>query len=207
MHSAHLSKSSFSLLSLKWSSVYGVEGLAFAAQREMKRLPPFKDYGKNSVSAEFAEVDRQDQHILMRSQLSEVGIPALATGDGNCLFNSMSIALTADEVLEPELRLRTAIEMSHNQDQYKNREDFNDLMSCSPSYEESLTVACTDRAYMSIWNVTALSSVVGNPVHSVYPPMSGEKDKRPPILNKVFSTDENKHKNSIFIMWSRLSSC
>ena len=73
-----------------------MEGLAFAARREMKRPPPFKDYGKSPVSAEFTEVNRQAQNIPMRSQLSEVDIPALAIGDGNCLLNSVSIALTAD---------------------------------------------------------------------------------------------------------------
>ena len=142
----------------------------------------------------------------MRSQLSEVGIPALATGDGNCLFNSMSIALTADEVLAPELRLRTAIEMSLNQDQYKNRrfQQLNELLTIV----RGIINGCLYRpTYMSIWNVIALSTVVGNPVHSVYPPMNGEKDKTPPILNKVFSTDENKHRNSICIMWSRLGPC
>ena len=50
------------------------------------------------------------QQMLLRSNFPEVGIPALSTGDGNCLFNSMSTALTGDENLAPELRLRTAIE-------------------------------------------------------------------------------------------------
>ena len=99
-----------------------MEGLAFAARQELKRPPPFKDYGKSPVPAELAEVDRQAQHILTRSQLLDVGIPALTTGG---LFNSTSIALTADELLAPELRLRTAVEMSLNSYQYKNRNDFN----------------------------------------------------------------------------------
>ena len=64
--------------------------------------------------------------------------------------------------------------------------------------------ACTDRAYMSIWNVIALSTVVGNPIRSVYPHVNGPNDKTPSILNKVFSTDENKHRNNICVMWSRL---
>lgn len=75
----------------------------------------------------------------MGSQLSEVGTPALSTGDRNCLFNSMSIAVSAGEELAPELRLRTTLEMSLNPDQdilYTNREDFNELINCSPSYEE-----------------------------------------------------------------------
>ena len=142
--------------------------------------------------------------MLLRSNFSEVGIPALSTGDGICLFNSMSTALTGDENLAPELRLRTAIEMSLNPKQYTLREDFHELLSCSTSYEESLMAAATDGAYMSVWNMIALSTVVGNPVQSVYPAMNGEKDKIPLYLNKVFSTEENQHRETISIMWSRL---
>ena len=116
----------------------------------------------------------------------------------------MSTALTRDENLAPELRLRTAIEMSLNPKQYTDREDFHELLSCSPSYEESLMAAATDGAYMSVWNMIALSTVVGNPVQSIYPAMNGEKDKIPLYLNKVFSTEENQHRETISIMWSRL---
>ena len=51
--------------------------------------------------------------------------------------------------------------------------------------------AATDGAYMSVWNMIALSTIVGNPVESIYLAMNGEKDKIPFFLNKVFSTDEN----------------
>ena len=54
--------------------------------------------------------------------------------------------------------------------------------------------AATYGAYMSVWNMIALSTVVGNPVQSIYPAMNGEKDKIPLYLNKVFSTEENQHR-------------
>ena len=34
--------------------------------------------------------------------------------------------------------------------------------------------AATDCAYMLVWNMIALSNVVGIPVQSIYPAMSGE---------------------------------
>lgn len=114
---------------------------------------------------------------MKRSNLSEVGVPGLSTGDGNCLFNPVSTVLTGE--LAPGLRLRTAVEMSLNPEQYKNRPDYNDLMSCSPSYEESMIAACTDGAYMSVWNIIALSIVVGNPTQSIYPVLNGKKIRRP----------------------------
>ena len=61
---------------------------------------------------------------MNKCSLSEIGVPALSTGNGNCLFNSVSTALTGDEELATELRLRTAIEMSLNFDFYKARDDF-----------------------------------------------------------------------------------
>ena len=87
---------------------------------------------------------------MNKCSLSEIGVPALSTGNGNCLFNSVSTALTGDEELATELRLRTAIEMSLNFDFYKARDDFDQLMNHSPSIDESILAACTDGAYSSL---------------------------------------------------------
>ena len=144
---------------------------------------------------------------MRRSKLSGVGIPGLSTGDGNCLFNAVSTVLTGDEELAPELRLRTAIEMALNTDKYKKRGDYNDLMACSPSYEESLLAACTDGAYMSVWNMIVLSTVVGKPIQSVYPALNGDKDKTLGYLNKLFKTNENQNRETITVLWSRLGPC
>ena len=154
------------------------------------RCPPFRYYGKSPIPAEFIEVDRQAREILTKSKLSNVGTPALSTGDGNCLFNSVSTVLTGDEKLTAVLRLRTAKEMSLNPDLYKDRTVFDELMDCCPSYEDSLIDACTDGAYMSVWNMIALSTVVGNPIQSIYPTLNGEKDKTPRYLSKLFQTEE-----------------
>ena len=158
--------------------------MKFAARREQQRLPPFQLYGKESIPSGFVEIDRQAEEIMRRTKLSGVGIPGLSTGDGNSLFNTVSTVLTGDEELAPELRLRTAAEMALNTDKYKKRGDYNDLMACSPSYEESLLAACTDGAYMSVWNMIVLSTVVGKPLQSVYPALNGDKDKTPGYLNK-----------------------
>ena len=85
----------------------------------------------------------------------------------------MSTALTGDENLAPKLR-RKAIEISLNSKQYTDMEDFHELLSCSPSYEESLMAAAADCAYMLVWNMIALSTVVGILVQSIYSAMIGE---------------------------------
>ena len=58
---------------------------------------------------------------------------------------------------------RTSVEMALNADSYTCREDYDQLMDNSPSYNESLKECCTEGAYSSIWAIMALSSVVGLP--------------------------------------------
>lgn len=62
-------------------------------------------------------------------------------------------------------------------------------------HEESTLAACTDGAYMSVLNIMTLSTIVGNPIQSVYPALNGEKDKTPGFLNKRFQTEENRNRH------------
>lgn len=45
--------------------------------------------------------------------------PIETTGDGNCLFNAVSIAICQTEIIAAELRLRTALELILNPDFYR----------------------------------------------------------------------------------------
>ena len=47
-------------------------------------------------------------------------IPVTATGDGNCLFNSASLAICQKETLALELRLRACFELAKNRQFYRN---------------------------------------------------------------------------------------
>ena len=46
-------------------------------------------------------------------------VPIRSTGDGNCLFNSASLAICRNESRANELRLRTCLELAKNKDFYK----------------------------------------------------------------------------------------
>ena len=144
------------------------------------------------------------QYILDKCRLNSLGVPAMTTGDGNCLFNAASIALTGHEKLSPELRMRTTIEMAINSTVYTNRGDFEELMNHSPTFDESLNACYTEGASSSIWAVMALSSVLGVPIASVYPPMNGTKFKTHLSLTKRFSNEENDHRETLNILWSRM---
>lgn len=65
------------------------------------------------------QIDKVSLQIIPDS-FTEPFLPARSTGDGNCLFNSASIALCRDERLAVELRLRTSIELAVHRDFYRN---------------------------------------------------------------------------------------
>ena len=65
------------------------------------------------------QIDRVSLQIIPDS-FKEPFLPVRSTGDGNCLFNSASIAICQDERLAPELRLRTSIELAIHRDFYRN---------------------------------------------------------------------------------------
>ena len=144
------------------------------------------------------------QYILNKCRLVNLGIPSMTTGDGNCLFNAVSIALTGNEDRAPELRVRTSVEMALNADTYKRRLDYDQLLAHSPSYSASMKDCCTEGAYSSIWTMMALSAVIGLPIKSVYPPMNGTKCKAHTALSKLFVTDENEKRETLTVMWSRM---
>lgn len=65
------------------------------------------------------QIDKVSLQIIPDS-FKEPFLPARSTGDGNCLFNSASIALCRDERLAVELRLRTSSELAVHRDFYRN---------------------------------------------------------------------------------------
>ena len=186
------------------ASEHGVESLKFAAAREVTLIPEFEYYGKPAISSELIEVDYNTQGIMNKCRLSHYGVPAMATGNGNCLFNSISTVLCAHEGLATELRLRTALEMISKGDTYKSHPDYANLLLFSPPYEESQLACCNDGEFSSIWTIMALSSVIGSPIQSLYPNINGDKDEAPSTLTRLVCTENIKDNNSVTIMWTRM---
>lgn len=54
--------------------------------------------------------DNVASHLLGKSDL----IPATVRGNGNCLFNALSLAIQGDEKLSTEIRVRTFLEMYYH---------------------------------------------------------------------------------------------
>ena len=82
--------------------------------------------------------------------------------------------------------------------------DSNQLIRHSREFDESLLSYCKDEEYSSVWTLMALSAVIGLPIQTLYPAMNGPKDTTPHAFSKLFSSDENRHREIVTVLWCRM---
>lgn len=131
--------------------------------------------------------------------------PLSVSGDGNCLFNAVSVALCGAERYADELRVRTVIEMVMNAEKYKSSPSAKTYLTLAPNYKDACVECGRNGAYSSVWTIVALTSVIGRPIHSVYPPCNGTDGSNGFIvrsLNTTFLPDTNCKFEPIYIMWT-----
>lgn len=118
-----------------------LDNLKFVCRRELKILPEIEirhralDDQLSTCTKDFVS-----EAILRRCGMTDIGIPLKSLSDGSCLFSSASIALTGDNHLVTELRVRTCVEMVTNHEIYKALPNASDLLDTSPSFDESSLV-------------------------------------------------------------------
>lgn len=78
------------------------------------------------------------------------------SADGNCFFNSLSVALCGNEDRAAEFRLRTAIEMIT---MYSSLSD-SAFTLVSPDYEEAVKDCVTDSSYSCAWTFIAAANAL-----------------------------------------------
>ncbi|KAJ7391493.1 hypothetical protein OS493_018540 [Desmophyllum pertusum] len=66
-----------------------------------------------------SQVDEISRRIIPPNCAGLSYVPVRSTGDGNCLFNSASLAICQNESLAVELRLRTCFELAKNREFYR----------------------------------------------------------------------------------------
>lgn len=66
----------------------------------------------------YSQVDEISRRII-NSNLGLSYVPVRSTGNGNCLFNSASLALCQNETLADEFRLCTCFELANNIEFYR----------------------------------------------------------------------------------------
>ena len=113
--------------------------------------------------------------------------PVETTGDGDCLFNAVSILLNGNESLSVELRFLTVLEMVNEEKKVQNQDDRASIKILSPNYEQAVLDCAKISAYSSMWTAVALSYVVDRPLKTHYPAVNGSKDLAFRAFNATFN--------------------
>jgi len=114
--------------------------------------------------------------------------PVLTTPDGNCLYNSCSIAIQGNEFLAEELRLRTTIELLINHKWYTQAySGDNFVLVAEENLDKVVRNMWKNGVFSNVWAMVSLASVINCPIRSVYPAVNRcEQDCVKFILDKVF---------------------
>lgn len=149
-------------------------------------------------------------------------------GNGNCLYNAVSLVLSGNNSLSTYLGILTACELYLNANRYINHDKVTETL-LSPEFmtkdrrnafamvlpageisedsfesqvmKEALTT-CEDKKWSGLIHIMALSSVLGVPIRSVYPDTNiGIRSLFNGLVLPVGK--ESNSKNTIDIMWTR----
>ena len=123
--------------------------------------------------------------------------PVFTKGDGNCLFNSISLLLTGEQSqLSTELRIKVVCEMVKNRYFY----DAGDFLKYGvDNFEEDMLDSMRDETYSSFRHMYALANVACCNIRSVYPKSKNPFVKRN-YLNVTISL-RVKTENTASILW------
>ena len=123
--------------------------------------------------------------------------PVFTKGDGNCLYNSISLLLTREQSqLSTELRIKVVGEMVKNRSFY----DAGDFLKYGvDNFEEDMLDSMRDETYSSFRHMYALANVACCNIRSVYPKSKNPFVKRN-YLNVTISL-RVKTENTASILW------
>lgn len=140
--------------------------------------------------------------------------PVYISGDGNCLFRSLSKALYGNEEAHSELRYRTVVELTLRVDEFceynnRNKEEglFYDLISpSSQNSQNSRNILINEiktcskiNSWSSIWHLFGAAQAMKINIHQVHPTIN---QKMKEFLNKSIENIKNEAQckilNSLF---------
>ena len=115
--------------------------------------------------------------------------PVFTKGDGNCLYNSISLLLTREQSqLSTELRIKVVGEMVKNRSFY----DAGDFLKYGvDNFEEDMLDSMRDETYSSFRHMYALANVACCNIRSVYPKSKNPFVKRNYLNVTNFSSGKN----------------
>ena len=134
--------------------------------------------GYEDIISQYSTFDFSNVRCFDKSALDRVAkrllpkdchalFPVFTKGDGNCLFNSISLLLTGEQSqLSTELRIKVVGEMVKNRSFY-DAGDF--LKYGANNFEEDMLDSMRDETYSSFRHMYALANVACCNIRSVYP--------------------------------------
>ena len=162
----------------------------------------------NHICAEKFISCRNSISLLNRTQPSILKnfVPAYVVGDGNCLFCSVSLAMYGTESHHILFRTLAAVEVFEHRTWY----DASDANSehplrkvadiVLPSYDELCREVAGLGQYCDISAVLAVSSVLGLPVQTFWPPLHGLCLQHP-LMQLVVGRHVQSHTKAITIIY------
>ena len=174
------------------------------------------------------KVDELSQTIIPKTFSNNIAVAI--QGNGNCLFNAMSMALCGNNILANCLRCLTAGELFVHSDAYVHHpllenvaeilpgsDDASIFSSLLPSdavdvfYDNEMDKAlsikqtalevCIDKKHSTFISMLALSSVTQCHISSVYPEFDGFPLR--PLFNNLIVPLHKTRNEEVVIMWSR----
>ena len=157
--------------------------------------------------------------------------PEQTYGDGNCLFRAVSNALTGNQDLHIELRVRTFFELclkknDYLDDQYLKRltsldscmaklfESRFDTSSVKPGLSKAVRISnpydvgvlktIKSGNYSNMWHMYALSNVIGCPISSLYPMVVASLIDRQ-YMNVTITPTVQQSTSEVVILWTHIS--
>jgi hypothetical protein len=154
--------------------------------------------------------------------------PLLIEGDGNCLPRCGSMIVYGTEECHRDIRLRIAIELVQFQhlylsdkylargwpskqlpkptalsyvqySEYWRKKTMNEMEICH-IFNKEVNAILANKAYMGIWQLFGLASVLGCPVVSVHPAMGSAAVQRD--FHRLILPRQLRSKTPRFVMWS-----
>ncbi|XP_074652770.1 uncharacterized protein LOC141907100 [Tubulanus polymorphus] len=189
--------------------------LTLSAQKSYENLKTTVGYFASRIrELEYKCLDRKlmvhgrSLEIMQKcgDMVNGVLMPADVSGDGNCLFNAVSVGLCGCEDLATELRVRTCIEMVENSDFYQTRSIEFGFDLISPSFADACIACAIHNSYSSMLTIQALATVIDRRIRSVYPSVNGLLDNRVPIMNHILNPRKNLtgtlRQAPLLVMWT-----
>lgn len=135
-------------------------------------IPPFN---RTQLIVEKPKVkfDFFSEGIMSFTNVRDKDIHAISVaGNGNCLFNSVSLVISGTEVNASLLRLHACIELVRYRSFYeemKHLKDADAFRQISPDYSEATCDCAKPGRFSSLWIIMALATVINLPIRSVFP--------------------------------------